>query len=53
MIYYSPTGGQLWTVTVFLMDEWLGAQVDVDHEWSMLEVSQGNARITQQLPDGG
>jgi hypothetical protein len=52
MIYYSPTGGQLQTVTVFLLDEWAGARVEVDDEWTTLAISQGDAQITLRLPDG-
>ncbi len=51
MLYYSPAGGQLRAVTVFLLDEWVGAQVDVDYERGTLEVTQGDAQITLRLPD--
>jgi len=53
IIYYSPDGGQLLAVTVFLMDEWVGAQTSVDRDWRTLEIGQGNARLTLRLPDLG
>ena len=51
IMYYSSDGGRLLTVTVFLMDEWVGAQASVDRDWRTLEIGQGDARITVRLPD--
>ena len=53
MIYYSPTGGQLRTVTVFLTDEWVGAQIAIDSDWKTIEIIQGDAHLALQLPEGG
>ena len=52
MIYYSPVGGQLQAAAIFLMGEWVGAEVSVDQEWRDLEIIQGDARFTVPLSSG-
>jgi hypothetical protein len=52
VLYYPETGGQLRTVTVFLMDRWVGARVEVNPELETIEITQVDAQVTLRLPEG-
>jgi len=51
LLCFSAGDGQLRSVTIFLADEWVGAEVDTDPNWNTLQIVQGDSHVTLNLPD--
>ena len=52
VVYYAPADGRLRAVTLFLLDRWAGAEVEVKREESALWIVQGERGIILPLPEG-
>ncbi len=46
VVYYSPAGGRLEVVTLFLLGDWVGAEVEYDPAGQAVLVGQDEARVS-------
>jgi hypothetical protein len=49
VVYYAPAGGRMRVATVFLLDQWIGADAGANEEEQTLWIAHEHARITLPL----
>lgn len=49
LVCHSARGGELGLVTVFLMERWVGAQVELETERASIRITQGSSSLTIPL----
>ena len=52
VVYYTPAGGRLRLVTLFLPRQWQGAEVSFHEQGAVLQIAQGQNSVTLPLHFG-